>query len=89
MGVVAGHAEHGRDLGDIEPLAQLQLDQVLFSRVQAAHRRAKQPPQIVPLGFAADVGRGIGHVGHVIQRRRDLDRAGTQASVALVAGHGI
>ena len=47
--VITGDAEHGRDLGRVEALPQLQLDQVLLAGVQAAHRRPQQRPQFLAL----------------------------------------
>ena len=68
--VVAGDAEHGRDLGRLEPLAQLKLDDLALARVQPQGGVLEQRAQVGPLGAGGDVAGVVGHVPRLVQRRR-------------------
>ena len=84
--VVAGHAEHRRDLGGLEPLPQLKLDDLALAGVQARGRVIEQLAQFGASGLVAGIGAVGCHVRGLRQRRRGVP--GPRDPQGLVARHG-
>jgi hypothetical protein len=72
MRVVAGHAEHGRDLGDLKALPQLQFDDLPLAGIQAFGGICEQDAQPCAFGILAYAGVIAGRARHRVNRRRDF-----------------
>jgi len=80
---LAGYAEHGCDLGGIEPLPQVQLDGLALSRIQPSGRILDEGSQFGSFGALTDVDAVVRHLGRLVKRHRGLPRPrGPQAFVA-------
>ena len=85
--MVAGDAEHGRDLGRLQALAQLELDDLPLARVQPGGGVLEQRAQVGALGVGGRVAGVVGHVGRLVERRRPLLRP--EDPQRLIPRHGV
>ncbi len=80
--LVARHAQRGGQLGPIQLMPQVQLDDLPLARVQPAQRGPDQLAQLGLFRRLPDVRRGVGHLVRIVQRRGR--GAAAQPAVALV-----
>ena len=86
--LAAGHAEHVRDLGGLQPLPQLQLEDLALGGVQAARGGGEQGTQFGPFGRSlGDVDDGVRHARRHGEPRRGPRRP--QDPQAFVARDGV
>ena len=84
--MVAGNAERVREVGAVEFVPQIQLDDLALTRVETCDRGADEFAQFGALRTGANIGRLVGHVAGLVQPGRG---AGPQPAVALVPCHGV
>ena len=84
--LVARHAEHGREVGALQVVPEVEFEDLALSRAQLVQSGADEPGQFGPLGATpgaeAGVGGRIGQAGVLAETH--LRR--TQPELALVAG---
>ena len=87
MRLVGRDAERVGQVGAVQVVPQVQLDDLAVAGVQPADGGQHQAAQVGALGLLADVGAGVGHLAGLVQV--GLPGPAAQPAVALVAAHRV
>ena len=87
MRLVTRHPENIRQIGAIELMPEVQLDDLALAGIQAAQRRPHQVTKLRLLNVVAEISHIVCQLGRLIERRGP--GVGPEPAVALVACHRI